>query len=400
MPSRQPTRVDQRAASEAAILDAAVELYAVHGPDGVSLREVARAAGLTHALVARYFGSKQGLVSAVEDRLAADVRSVLDPAGSVGTDSFVALLTAVRTHPTMGRLVARSGLGDLDDSIVPDVIVERCATARDGDLRGRLCVYASASLLLGWLSWDGFLVPALRLRNVSARRRDDAVATAATSVLRLATQPKPELEPRVLSTIAPEPEPPTDSTRDALLAAAVELFAERGPAAVSVRDVARHAGVNHGLVHRHFGSKDDLLAEAIEVGSFSLLPGAFAPDGFDIDGVVHALHHGSPSPRTIARALVDDIEIASIRRRYPVLRGLVTLAAQSPADDRPAAVADPRLSSAAAASLVVGSVIWGESLRDALELDDVESAVADLGRWLLGARPATGGFVRERDLRP
>lgn len=46
---------------------------------------------------------------------------------------------------------------------------------------------------------------------------------------------------------------------EALVAAARQLFAERGPAAVSLRDVARHAGVNHGLIHHYIGSRDDLL---------------------------------------------------------------------------------------------------------------------------------------------
>jgi TetR/AcrR family transcriptional regulator, repressor for neighboring sulfatase len=46
---------------------------------------------------------------------------------------------------------------------------------------------------------------------------------------------------------------------EALVAAARELFAERGPASVSLRDVARRAGVNHGLIHHYIGSRDDLL---------------------------------------------------------------------------------------------------------------------------------------------
>ena len=69
-------RERQRAASEQAIFDAAWELFARAGPDGTSLREVASAAGCTHVLVARYFGSKEGLVGAVSDRLA-DRKSVV-----------------------------------------------------------------------------------------------------------------------------------------------------------------------------------------------------------------------------------------------------------------------------------------------------------------------------------
>jgi AcrR family transcriptional regulator len=48
-----------------------------------------------------------------------------------------------------------------------------------------------------------------------------------------------------------------------LVDAAAELLAARGPAAVSVRDIAAAAGVNHGLVHRYFGSKEALLRAAL-----------------------------------------------------------------------------------------------------------------------------------------
>jgi AcrR family transcriptional regulator len=47
--------------------------------------------------------------------------------------------------------------------------------------------------------------------------------------------------------------------RDAVLEAASVLFAEKGPAATSLREIANAAGVNHGLIHRHFGSKQRLV---------------------------------------------------------------------------------------------------------------------------------------------
>jgi AcrR family transcriptional regulator len=62
------------------------------------------------------------------------------------------------------------------------------------------------------------------------------------------------------------------AVRASLIATAAKLFAERGPRAVSVREVADAAGVNPGLVHHYFGSKgglvtavlDDLAEEAAE----------------------------------------------------------------------------------------------------------------------------------------
>jgi AcrR family transcriptional regulator len=55
-----------------------------------------------------------------------------------------------------------------------------------------------------------------------------------------------------------------DETRAALVDALIDLLGERSVAAISVRDVAAAAGVNHGLVHRYFGSKDALVRAAVE----------------------------------------------------------------------------------------------------------------------------------------
>jgi TetR/AcrR family transcriptional regulator len=48
------------------------------------------------------------------------------------------------------------------------------------------------------------------------------------------------------------------ATRGAILDAAERLFAEKGFAATSIRDVAEASGASKALVHHHFGNKDDL----------------------------------------------------------------------------------------------------------------------------------------------
>jgi AcrR family transcriptional regulator len=54
-----------------------------------------------------------------------------------------------------------------------------------------------------------------------------------------------------------------DAVRAALVEAAAEMLADVGPRALSVRDIARRAGVNHGQVHHYFGSKRSLLEAAM-----------------------------------------------------------------------------------------------------------------------------------------
>jgi TetR/AcrR family transcriptional regulator, repressor for neighboring sulfatase len=54
-----------------------------------------------------------------------------------------------------------------------------------------------------------------------------------------------------------------DEILDAVLDAAERLFAAAGPADVSLRAIAQEAGVNYGLVHRHFGTKDELFDQLL-----------------------------------------------------------------------------------------------------------------------------------------
>ena len=58
--------------------------------------------------------------------------------------------------------------------------------------------------------------------------------------------------------------------RKALLDAASALLAEVGVAAISLREVARRAGVSHNAPYRHFADRDALLA-ALALQGFEVL---------------------------------------------------------------------------------------------------------------------------------
>ena len=47
-------------------------------------------------------------------------------------------------------------------------------------------------------------------------------------------------------------------TREAILAAVMDLFAEQGVGRVSMSRIAAQAGITKSLIHHHFGSKQDL----------------------------------------------------------------------------------------------------------------------------------------------
>jgi AcrR family transcriptional regulator len=69
--------------------------------------------------------------------------------------------------------------------------------------------------------------------------------------------------------------PGQSTTRADILAAARASFAELGYDRTSVRSIAAKAGVDPALVHRFFGSKDDLLTAALTV---AMNPGERIPE--------------------------------------------------------------------------------------------------------------------------
>lgn len=77
--------------------------------------------------------------------------------------------------------------------------------------------------------------------------------------------------------------PGNQDTRDAILVAAKQAFAERGYDNASIRQIATGAGVDPALVHHYFGTKDQLFVATMEipVNPTEVIPKVVAggPDG-------------------------------------------------------------------------------------------------------------------------
>ncbi len=84
-----------------------------------------------------------------------------------------------------------------------------------------------------------------------------------------------------------------EASRAAILEAARQVFAERGYAGATIREIARHAGVTHGLVMRHYGSKEQLLIAAL-------------PGPRDLPGIIPG--EAATLPERIATMFVEQTE--------------------------------------------------------------------------------------------
>ncbi|ULN35688.1 TetR/AcrR family transcriptional regulator [Mycolicibacterium smegmatis] len=148
--------------------------------------------------------------------------------------------------------------------------------------------------------------------------------------------------------------------RPVVLTHAADLFAERGPAATSLRDVAERSGVNAGLIFRHIGNKEALVAAVLDFLADELVTarGTDAPEE-----VIEA--HVERSWKVIARALLDGYDVGALQHRFPVVEELVEAARQRHQDDHAA-----RAATADAIALQLGWRLFGPFLRAATGLDD------------------------------
>lgn len=153
--------------------------------------------------------------------------------------------------------------------------------------------------------------------------------------------------------------PPGDLTTRALIRnAALRLFAELGPDRVSLRRIAAEAGVSHGLVIHHFGSKEGLriVVDAYVVNVFDELAAemAGAPDADPftaqaqeslVGALMERLPPESPIPAYLRRVLLDGGEAgqALFGRLYALTRGALEVMAQNGYADRGA---DPNVRAA------------------------------------------------------
>ncbi|MEQ9507307.1 MAG: TetR/AcrR family transcriptional regulator [Hyphomonas sp.] len=75
-PARKAPKAEQRAETTEQILNEAERLFAMHGFHGVTLKDVARAAGVHHTLLNYYFDDKQKLLDEVFARRAVVTRAL------------------------------------------------------------------------------------------------------------------------------------------------------------------------------------------------------------------------------------------------------------------------------------------------------------------------------------
>ncbi len=183
--------------------------------------------------------------------------------------------------------------------------------------------------------------------------------------------------------------------RDAIVAAAARIFAERGYAAVGMRDVAEAVGIRGASLYHHFASKEEILyaicltvTEEPNALNLPLLDAPGTPAqrlAALVNGHLHHLHrrrtehvvglHELAALTAEHRAVVDE------HRRYYQRRVREVIAAGVAAGEL--TVPDPRLAAFAVCDMLNGLSNWFRP-GGGLSLDDVVEGYVELivGRML------------------
>jgi AcrR family transcriptional regulator len=165
----------------AAILDAAETLFAERGFTAVSVRDIAAAAGVSHALVHRYLGSKEQVYRAMLRRRETVIRDAAPAEDDLIEATKLMLREAVLNQRDYVRLLTHSALHGLsyEQTIGRFAATERLVelargvAAAEGDARDpdapdpRFVIASLVAMLMGWSAAQEWVLKAVDLEPMS-----------------------------------------------------------------------------------------------------------------------------------------------------------------------------------------------------------------------------------------
>jgi len=160
-----------------------------------------------------------------------------------------------------------------------------------------------------------------------------------------------------------------DEVRAAIIDSASRLMAERGPS-VSTREIAAAAGVNRGLLHRHVGSKETLIAEVLASGAERFAQSVDSSSAGSVGELVAAMFTGGEDAeqltRLIAWLLLDDGGTVALGDTPPLVRRIQELMSEHAGA---AADTTPEMATAMLLAMLMGWQLFAPALLPMVGID-------------------------------
>lgn len=249
---------------DAQIIRAASTLFSSRGFARVAMADIAADVGVGASALYRHFPTKLDLLRAVVDQ---SIEGVARIGASPDLDAAVTLAANAAARDRYAAVLWQREARNLDAA--DRAALARRLVAAVGELAQRVQVsraelsYADCSLL----AWAAIAVfGSTGMHRASLPRNDFAAQLSASARAVCAVELRDGVD-----TLSVEPAPVDSalltSTREAILAQAIRLFADRGYTAVSTNDIGQATGTSGPNIYKHFPSKADILvAIAVRAG--------------------------------------------------------------------------------------------------------------------------------------
>ncbi|WP_329204686.1 TetR/AcrR family transcriptional regulator [Streptomyces sp. NBC_00683] len=262
-PTRRPRN------RRALILAAAMDRFRETGYQATGMEDIASAVGITAGGLYRHFRGKQELLGV----------ALLD-----STEQLLDVMEESDDLASLTRAVASFSLDHRSYPVVWDRETRHLSALHQDDVRQRHAQIAAALgtalraarpdvapqniSLLGWATVAVLASPSYHRTELPRRRYEELLRKLAEAVCRTElSSPAPPAGGSSAGT-ASRPGLSPASRREALLAAAVPLFAERGFQSVSMEDIGAVVGISRLSVYHQFPEgKGDLLAAVLHRAS-------------------------------------------------------------------------------------------------------------------------------------
>jgi len=275
------------------ILVAAAQFFRNEGYTAATMRKIAKVANMEAGSIYYHFSSKEDILGEVLElglrRLYDEASRVLAEARAQNKEFRQVLAEMVDTHLTF--LLSESDFTSANIRnfpTLPDELRQRHRPLRraysdlwneflteaqqNGYVRTDIAVRPVRQFVLGALNWtvewydpERFAVATLSER-MSRLLLDGMVAKGYPLVLVPQHEDQQAFEPKVNVSKAAR-------TRMHVLSAAARIIRDRGYKAATMRAISTEAGIEAGSIYYHFGSKDDILDEVLDLGLRDLLGG-------------------------------------------------------------------------------------------------------------------------------
>jgi len=195
----QQVRERGREATTTAILDAAEDLFSLRGFNDVTVRAIAERAGVSHALVHRYLGSKadvfrailtrnQGVMMAAapDDADLLKTTSLIVREGLINRRRYVRLLADTALHglpfeQTTGRFASVERLVELAQRAAASASPSERS---EDDLDPRFVIACITALFLGWAATESWALPAAGIPDMDEAEAIDGLERVIRGILR------------------------------------------------------------------------------------------------------------------------------------------------------------------------------------------------------------------------